>query len=169
MRRMLWLGAVALLLMMLVGWRLAFPPMPTLARHQAGNGAVTVQVTRFEWASRRVAWVDPPSSFDRWVAARSEWLGRLLTRMRTGSEPVPEGTVLLHVEADLTGPLAVTDLTAVQFRVDYGDYTIGSNGHQWTSGVPVKQIATELELTRGDQPVALEINVGGTWYRFPVR
>ncbi|HLN61933.1 MAG TPA: hypothetical protein VK464_10330 [Symbiobacteriaceae bacterium] len=87
-------------------------------------------------------------------------------RLFQETEQVPEGLAWYVVEATVVSDQPLDHL---QFRLDYGRYTLGSKGIgiRAEAGRPYL-VDTSSEVTDGPVPKALEIRVKGEWFRFPI-
>lgn len=161
------LAAVFLVVLAVAGAAMWFGrerrPELVLTTNFAKNGAVAVQVNRFELAWERPGSLSkmPPA----WMAD-FPWLLRGWVRLHREIEHVYDGLVWVVVEATVTSDQPL-DLKDIAYQLDYNDYTIGAHGGSFSSQRP-HPISTRFEVTEGPIPKALEIQVKGEWFRFPI-
>lgn len=128
-------------------------------------GPMAVRVDRFEVTHRLPGRLRkmPPSWMLRYPALINAW-----SWLYRENERVDDGLVWVLVEATVASnqPLQSEQVT---YRLDYGPYTLGSSRTSFKTepGRPY-QIGTRFEVTDGPVPKALEIQVAGEWFRFPI-
>ncbi len=162
------IAGVLLLLVVVAGAALLIRGRQTklvLAATTVGSGGVTVRVTKFEqtWSIYKGSSRMPPPWMMEYPFLLKGWA--MLFRY---NEKVMDGLVWFVVDATVSSdqPVQPED---IDFRLDYGKYTIGANGRRSLIAPPRPlEVGTRFEVTEGNIPVALEIQVKGEWLRFPI-
>lgn len=165
-----WIVVAALLVLALVavGASLWFSreerPTVGLVTNLVESGGVAVRVDRFEMAWEQPAGVRkmPPPWVMRSPALLRGWVALFME-----TEHVYDGLVWYLVDARVTSDQPLTS-EEIDFRLDYGAYTLGTRGRSFRDDGGPYEISTRFEVTDGPLPTALEIQVKGEWLRFPV-
>lgn len=172
------LVAAVVVALLVVGWSATRERSPRISGKPVSSGAVSARVERFEISREEPAiqFRPTPTGLPAILRSLAEQLTGKGAPPRAGTRKVaPENLVYVVAQVELTGAPLPTDpkVSWIEFRLDYGDYTMGAFSNGSSVGAPTEPIRVgAVFLLHQDDPAkwqALEVRVGGEWLRFSIR
>lgn len=165
------------LLVLAVTWLTPSCTRLTVSGKPVTANTATVRVTRVEVSKENPSLsfrpAEPPWHIRTWHRILGILKGQPIAPPRPPAQMAPDNLVYVLVQVELTG-LSLIDSPAahtVDFRLNYGEYTIGANNRGFFSdGMSLAKAGALFLIHENDPPKvkALEVRVGDEWLSFPV-